>query len=760
VASKTKIFLLTVIVITYYSLPAQNITGKIVCNDIPVSFATITILNTPTGAITDFQGRFQITLPEAQDSTIFLQIRALGFESKTITIRPFTEVSFDLGSVTIREDVLGLNEVVITANFEENYLRDSPVKTQVITGSHIQKFTPAQNLMESLTLISGVQEVNACGVCYTNNISINGLPGYYTALLIDGAPIYGSLAAIYGLNSIPSLIIDRVEVIRGPNSTLYGSEAMAGVINIITKTPAQQTIVNADFVFGSLGTSTGNLAFTSKIKKWSNFTGITASSATGYFDYNRDGFGDQPNFERFSVFSKAKMARPDNRELSITGRFYSEDRRNGVVDFMNDRDYKQYRGNDSIYGESIATNRAELFGAYEIKSSEKLRVDYSMSYHHQQSWYGTVFYKAQQQTAFTNFTWRKKLSRHFMLAGVTLRQQFYEDNTVVLISRHIDKLEITPGVFIQNEWNASKNLTILGGTRFDYHQRHGLIWSPRISIKQEIGKWTTLRVNSGTGFRAVNLLTEDHAFISSQREIVVAEELRPEQSFNTTLSLNHLYNFKEQSGTIEVDLFYNHFTNKIIPDYSVSDKIIYQNSRGNAQSIGAGIYLNHRFAFPVNLQGGFNIQRVQRSEINDLQNTTYSLVEFAPLYTWMILGNYKHRKSGVSLSYTLRATGPMQLPEVFDLSDDGDVLSQSRPTRSKAFALHHLQISKKFSKIQLEVYGGVQNLLNFRQPESPLVAFNDPNAAPGFSQHFDTSYAYAPFTGREFFIGIRWNTNK
>jgi outer membrane receptor for ferrienterochelin and colicins len=760
VAIQIKIFLITSLVINSFSLPAQIITGSVVCNKMPVSHATIAIINTPTGAIADIEGRFQITLPESQDTLFYLQIRALGYESKTITIRPHNKASLNLGIIAIHEDVLGLNEVVITANMEENYLRDSPVKTQVISGSLIQKFIPAQNLMESLTLITGVQEVNACGVCYTNNISINGLPGYYTALLIDGAPIYGSLAAIYGLNSIPSLIIDRVEVIRGPNSTLYGSEAMAGVINIITKNPAQQAIVNADFVFGSLGTATGNLAFSSKMKKWSNYTGITASNATGYFDYNRDGFGDRPNFERLSVFSKAKMTRPDNRELSVTGRFYTEDRRNGVSDFMNNRDYKQLRGNDSVYGESIATKRAELFGAYEIKSSEKLRFDYSLSYHHQHSWYGSVFYKAQQQTAFTNFTWRKKISRHFILGGVTLRQQFYEDNADVLISQHIEKLEFTPGIFIQNEWNLSKKLTILGGTRFDYHQTHGLIWSPRISIKQEIGKWTTLRINSGTGFRAVNLLTEDHAFISSQRAIIVAEKLKPEQSFNTTISINHLYTIREHSGTIELDIFYNHFNNKIIPDYSESDKIIYQNSRGNAHSTGAGVYLNHRFTVPLNVQGGFNVQRVQRSEKDDLQNITHTPVEFAPLYTWMILGNYAHGKSGISLSYTLRATGPMELPQVFDLTDGGEVLAQSRPTRSNAFALHHLQITKKFSSIQLEVYGGVQNIFNFKQPESPLAAYNDPNTSPGFSPHFDTSYAYAPLTGREFFFGIRWKTNK
>jgi len=738
-------------------LMSQNITGTILCNNNPVPFAHIIIANTNTGATSNMLGQFAIK-HEVNEQEATLIISALGYEKLKKTISFTNTESIDLGTIEIKEDVLGLEEVVISASLEETYVRDSPVKTTVISGKMIQKFMPAQNLVETLGLINGVEEVVACGVCYTNSISINGLQGPYTALLIDGSPIYGNLAAVYGLNGIPTGIVERVEVIRGPNSTLYGSEAMAGVINIITKKPGNEPRFSTEIKAGTLGTSNANMALSSTVKKWSSFTGVSTATAHGFIDKNNDGFADRPDFERISLFSKWNLSRDKNREMSIAARYYQEDRRSGVTQFLDN--HRQLRGNDSVYGESIVTNRAELFGSYDFKSSENFRLDYSLSYHRQASYYGDVLYEAEQQTAFTNFTWRKPLKRHFLLAGVSLRQQFYSDNTAATANGTVPENQFIPGIFFQDEWKATRKVTILLGNRLDYYAAHGIIWSPRISAKYEVSDWTTIRLNSGTGFRTINLFTEDHAFVSGQRQVEIAEQLRPEQSYNATLGINHIYKVKEQNGTIEVDVFYNHFTNKIIPDYSETGKIIYRNSRGFAESFGAGINLNHQFNFPLNVRAGFNAQQVSRTELTEENLPQRQNIEFAPRYTSILLVAYTHRPTGIDFSYTTRVTGPMQLPEVFDTDEFGEPLPYPRATLSKPFALHNVQITRKFKKINLEVFGGIQNLLNYRQAESPLVGYNDPNAAPGFGDHFDTVYTYAPLVGREFFVGLRWHSKK
>jgi outer membrane receptor for ferrienterochelin and colicins len=111
-------------------------------------------------------------------------------------------------------------------------------------------------------------------------------------------------------------------------------------------------------------------------------------------------------------------------------------------------------------------------------------------------------------------------------------------------------------------------------------------------------------------------------------------------------------------------------------------------------------------------------------------------------------------------AWTFNLTGPMHLPEVFDLDENGNPSLTARPIKSETWSRHTFQLTKSFKKSEMEIYGGVENLFNDRQPVSPLVGINDPNAPVGFSPYFDTVYAYAPLSGREFYLGVRWEIEK
>jgi outer membrane receptor for ferrienterochelin and colicins len=117
---------------------------------------------------------------------------------------------------------------------------------------------------------------------------------------------------------------------------------------------------------------------------------------------------------------------------------------------------------------------------------------------------------------------------------------------------------------------------------------------------------------------------------------------------------------------------------------------------------------------------------------------------------------YTLRKWKIDFAYSANVTGPMQLPEIYDLGDNGEPLSTSRPTRSKPFYLDNLQITKNIAQINLKVYVGLENIMSYRQPISPLSGTNDSNTPVGFSPHFDTSYAYGPIHGTEIYLGVRW----
>lgn len=730
---------------------AQEIRGRVLGDDGPLPGATVQI-SEDRGTVTGPDGHFILPLPPGEYE---LKVRSIGYE----TIRQNVSVPSDTSlEITLPVNSLGLQEVVVTGSMAPVYVKDSPVKIEVITSDHINTFLPSAStgIVETISLINGVQEVVACGVCFTNSISINGLPGPYTAVLLDGTPMYGNLASVYGLNGIPAAMIDRVEVIKGPNSTLYGSEAVAGVINVITKDPADQPKFQADVMGTTHRELFTNLSYRMAAGRSTGQLGLNYANVNLFEDENDDGFGDIVNVDRVSLFNKWNLYRPSGRRWTLAGKLYYEDRRNGVQEYLVDRAYRELRGNDSIYGESIYTRRAELFGTWESNLLSDTRIDYSVSTHHQDSYYGADGYEAQQHIAFANLLWAPEFGNHQLVGGLTFRYQYYDDNTVATPKADA---QFIPGVFLQDEWKLQPGFSVLAGARLDHYDRHGWITSPRFNLKLRAGKQTTLRANFGTGFRLVNLFTEDHAFVTGQREVVIAEALEPERSVNGTLSVNHLFVLGESQGSLDVDFFYTWFTNKILPDYSDPSLIVYENSRGHAVTRGAGVNWAHEFASPVSFSMGLTVQRATETEENAQGEMEERRIEFAPELTGTFTLNYRWRLTGLQIALSSQLTGPMALPEVYDLDAGGNPVPAPRPLKSSTFAIHSLQLTRSFGTAW-SLYGGVQNIFNYIQPYSPLTAWNDPAAPSGFSDRFDTAYSFAPIHGREFYLGVKWTLDK
>ena len=747
------------------AINAQNatISGRISGDDSYLPFATIHLKNSDIGSTSDENGHYTINNLAPGSYTFIASFIGFISEKKQVEIKNGENVVLNF-KLTANAT---LDEIVVTGTMKETYVSASPIKIDVVTSKQLDTYLPsaASSVIESAQLVNGVQEVVACGVCYTNNISINGLPGSYTAILMDGTPIYGSLASVYGLNGIPNMIIDRFEVIKGPSSTLYGSEAVAGVINIITKNPEKQPIVSADLMTSTHEEVFGNFAFAPSIGKSNSYIGINFGYANHYADNNLDGFGDGVNSDHISLFSKFNIYRPSDKIFSIAAKYYYEDRRNGVESFVQDRAYKTLRGSDEIYGESIYTNRIELFGTYALDTEANLKIDYSFSNHDQDSYYGAEFYEASQQIAFGNFIWSFDHKKHDVLIGSTLRYDAYDDNTLATEEEIEGEIvnkpnnQFVPGLFIQDEYYFSDKFTLLGGIRVDHHQEHGLIYSPRLNAKYKTSDWTTFRFNFGTGFKVVNLFTEDHAFVTGQREVLISEDLEPESSYNLSLNYNQVYSGLGGSGSIDLEGFFTHFTNKIIPDYDSPGLIIYENSNGYARSMGIGLNINHKFSFPLAMNIGVNLLESTETDIDDTGMKITSDILFAPEWSGILSANYQFRKSRITLAYSAQFTGAMALPEVYDLDEFGQPLDTPRPTTSAPFSLHQIQVTKLI-KNNYNLYFGINNLFNYIQTESPLVGYDDPNYEPGFSPYFDTAYAYAPNHGIEFYLGFKWDLLK
>lgn len=698
----------------------------------PVPFANVVFEGERRGTYTDAEGNFSFSTPV--DPSAILVITSIGyfkFQAKLDTLAGYpANVSVQLKSASTE-----LNSVVVTGSMKQTFVEESPVKVEVLTSAFLAK-SPTNNVVEALQTINGVQEQVNCGVCGTSGIRINGMEGPYTLMLIDGMPIMSSLASVYGFNGIPTSLIERVEIIKGPSSTLYGTEAVGGVINIITKSAMSAPKLSLN----SFATTIGEYNLDAGLKFKPNDKTDVSLGLNGYwnqfrFDKNNDNFTDIPLNKRLTVYNKWQVQRNNYDPFALAFRFYTEDRFGGVMQWQ-----PEDRGSNTVYGESIKTNRIEVIGDYQLPiSTQRIKLNYSYTYHHQNSFYGNTNYGAEQSVLFANLLWEKELSNHSLLTGLTIRNDIYADNSLADSYSNL----WTPGIFLQDEWRVNRGVTILSGIRFDYHRDHGVIVSPRINLKQALGNYTSIRLNMGTGFRKVNLFTEDHAALTGSRQVLIANELEPERSFNVNLNLNHVFILGETTGTVDLDGFYTYFDNKIVPDYETDPNfIIYDNLEGYGITRGVSLSLSQSFTFPLDYSLGFTIQDVY--EVNDIKadGSEDKIPQlFAPIFSGVFSLGYEYRPWQISIDYTGKLMGPQNLPTYSP--------PNQRPDVSPWYSIHNIQVTKKISA-QFETYVAIKNVFNWTQ-DSPLIAPEDP-----FGPDFDTAYAWGPLQPRRFLLGLRF----
>ncbi|HEY1046987.1 MAG TPA: TonB-dependent receptor plug domain-containing protein, partial [Bacteroidia bacterium] len=307
-------------------------------------------------------------------------------------------------------------EVVVSGSLKPVKRTESPVNIEVYTPTFFKR-NPTPNLFEALQNVNGVRPQINCNVCNTGDIHINGLEGPYTMVLIDGMPIVSSLSTVYGLFGIPNSLIERIEIVKGPASTLYGSEAVGGLVNVITKKPFNSPKLTIDVMGTSWGELNNDIGIRGNLgKKIDVLTGINFFYFNQTFDKNKDGFTDVTLQNRISVFQKLRVERKNNKEFNLAGRYMYETRWGGQTNWN-----IKFRGGDSIYAESIFTSRIEAFGNYQLPVKSDLNLSFSINRHHQNSAYGTNLFNATQSILFAQLTDIRKYKRHELLSGLAFR---------------------------------------------------------------------------------------------------------------------------------------------------------------------------------------------------------------------------------------------------------------------------------------------------------------------------------------------------
>ncbi|GJM34340.1 MAG: TonB-dependent receptor [Saprospiraceae bacterium] len=728
-----------------FSITAQNITGKVTDNNKePLVGASVYWLDTTTGTSTDIEGEFELSASESSSKQLIASF--IGYTSDTITITNQTKVEFSLNESET------LDEVVVQGRRDGVMISDiKPVKTEIITQTELKK-AACCDLAGCFETQTSVQSQTTNVITNAKELRILGLSGVYNQLLVDGFPMFQGLSYTYGVSSIPGTLVDNIYVAIGANSVLQGYESISGQINVITKSPSNtdQLLLNAyvnNFAEKHLN---ANYAF--KQGKWSNLTAVHTVQPADKIDRDKDNFLDLPQLTRYMIFNKWQYG--DENEWgwssSIGLRFLNEKRIGGVTSFNPDRD----KGSTTVYGQTVNINQPEIWAktAYSLDDNHKFTLFASSFHQDQKSFFGTVKYDARQTNIYTNLQYELDYAqKHSLKTGVSYRYLNLKENidfTDNALERTYagvyQQKENIPGFFVENTLSLlAGKLTWIAGVRADHHNQFGFEVTPRTLLKYDITPKTVVRASVGTGWRTVNLFTENINLLVSSRDIIFAETLEPEKAVNLGLNITQKFEGNQLSGYLSTDFYRTDFQNQIFPDYdSDPTKAIIQNFSGTSISNGfqAELYMKlwKRFEWKI----GYNFLDVYREVDGSKQ-----VLPFNPTHKFLTTLGYQPLTSKFHIDMNIHWYGEQRLP-----STKANPTEFQRPDFSKPYTLVSAQVTYNFKRF--EVYGGCENIFDFRQ-EQPILSWQDP-----FGPYFDTSSVWGPTRGREMYVGVRYILTK
>lgn len=707
--------------------------------------ATVHWIGTTVGVATGNHGEFQISSDAILNKKLIA--RYVGYAPDTLTITNQSFVEFRLTETN------ALGEVIVEGQRDGVIISDSnPIKTEQITQTELGK-SACCDLAGCFETQTTVQPQTTNVITNSKELRILGLSGVYTQVLIDGFPMIQGLSYTYGISSIPGTLVDNIYVSKGANSVLQGFESIGGQINVETKDPDKTERLLLNAYMNNFLEKHVNANYAFKKGKWSNLTAFHTVQPANKIDRDNDNFLDLPLLTRYMISNKWKYGNENNTGWSsqIGVRFFNEQRIGGQTSFNPESD----KGSNSVYGQSVNINQPEFWTKTSYRINEKHNIVLFASAFHQQqnSFFGTVKYKAQQTNFYGNVQYELTYAKHELKTGISYRHLKLNEDvafTESLLARtyagNYQRLENIPGLFAENILRFFQNkLTWIAGVRGDNHNQFGFHFTPRTLLKYDIAPKTIVRANLGTGWRTVNLFSENIGLLVSSRDIIFSEQLQPEKAVNSGFNLTQKFETKNNnlSGYFSADYYRTEFQNQIFPDYdSDPTKAIIQNFRGRSVSNGFQAELYLKIYKRFELKTGYNFLDVYR-EIGD----TKQLLPFNPRHKFLTTFSYKPLSNKFHFDMNIHWYGEQRLPDT-----RSNPIEFQRPDFSKPYTIVNAQFTYNFKKF--EVYAGCENVFDFRQ-QQPIISWQDP-----FSPYFDTSSVWGPTRGREIYVGLRFKLSR
>lgn len=591
-----------------------------------IPFYSIQIAGTSLGTVTDASGHYVLRNLKPGEYTV--EATCVGYipERRRVKLTPgaTTELNFE-----VHEDALQLDQVVVTGSKSETKRRFSPTLVNVVDGKLFDAVNAA-SLADGLGLQPGVRVENDCQNCGFTQVRINGLDGHYSQILMNSRPVFSALAGVYGLEQIPANMIERVEVQRGGGSALFGSSAIGGTVNIITKDPVTNFAeVNHSLTsIGVSGAMDNNTTLNASVVGNNNEIGLFLygqSRLRDGYDHDGDGFTEIPMLSTQTLGARSNMKLAPNSRLTLEYHTTHEYRRGGDrLDLPPHGAYVAEEADHRINGGEGS------WDWWDADRNKKLNVYVAGQHTARKSYYGSnqdpnAYGRTNDLTLTTGAQWTQKFSRVLFMpaefvGGVEYAHNNLHDVTVGY-GHDVKQRVNTYSAYLQNEWRDERWGFLVGGRVDKNSLLRNPIISPRANIRYTPSEAVSARLSYSTGFRSPQAYDEDFhiAIVGGERLVtVLAPDLRPEKSN----SLSGSVDWYGRLGSVQLNLmaegFYTDlrdvFALRLLEGEDPSGNMVQERFNGPGARV-AGVNLEARMAWRgSSLQGGVTLQRSRYSQ--------------------------------------------------------------------------------------------------------------------------------------------------
>ena len=757
-----------------------SVSGKIESMGEQVPFATVFLKGTSIGTSADMSGSFELSnIPSGLHTIVF---SAVGYKpvQKMINIRDDENLKV---TVEMEIDHIGIEQVVISANRNAKSRRET---SSIVSTINPKLFERVQSvtLSEGLNFAPGIRMENNCQNCGFSQVRMNGLDGNYSQILINSRPVFSGLAGVYGLELIPVNMIERVEVIRGGGSALYGSNAIAGTINLITKNP-----VSNSFSFSSSYGLTGagmkstraepdyNLNFNGSFVSEDNKSGLSfygLHRSRNPFDANGDGFSELSSIDNITMGAKIFQRTGTRGKLSFDYFNINEFRRGGNLfdlplhdaDIAESTDHNINSGSvtfDQILREedkfsawlsSVFVDRGSYYGANQDLSAygqtDDISVATGIQYvrNFQYLLFAPASVTSGSEWGFNHLQDKKP--------GFFDTESEKHTGTTEVANQQIHTL----AAFTQSDWNL-KPFFISAGLRFDryiiadllYKTNHRVsdnVFSPRLSLLYNMSENLQFRTAYARGFRAPQIFDEDlHIETSGARQVLHRndEDLKQETSNSYTASFSYSLQTHHWQYQFLAEGFITRLNDPFANEYGTPDEngiVTYtrMNAEEGATVQGINLEFNASPTRRLQFQSGFTFQKSAFEEPQEFNEKRFfrspSRYGFASLNFTPV--------QGFDVSVTTNYTGPMLVPYFgprLPNPDQGELLTSGSFIDTGIKLGYNFAITK-FIKVQINA--GVKNIFNSYQDDFDTGIERDP------------AYIYGPTTPRSIYFGLKFGS--